>query len=172
MEETFRNLFQQDEFGGQVSFTGLIEITSGKKWMIKTESPKKIPNKKRIGLLLFAVLILVSIIVLSHVFISLLILKEEVDIIGSTLQIDDNSIPDYILVSVDAYLYNPGGSRRTIVWAEITNQATNVSFSKTESVQLDYKQSIKLTFDFTLDTLSYSGEFDHRVWLTYPSSED
>lgn len=140
--------------------------------MIKAESPKKNPNKKRIGLLLVAVLILVSIIFLSHVFISLLILKEEVNIIGSRLQIDDNSIPNYILVSVDAYLYNPGGSKRTTVWVEITNKVTNVSFSKTESVQLGYKQSIKLTFDFTLDKLSYFGDFDHRLWLTYPSSKD
>jgi hypothetical protein len=141
--------------------------------MIQAESsPKRIPKKRRIGLLIFAIVILVSIIFLSHILISLVIINKEVDIIGSTQQIDDNSIPNYILVSVDVYLYNPSGSRKPTVWVEITNQATNVSFSKTESVQIDYKQSIKLTFDFTLDKLTYSGEYDHKVWLTYPSSED
>lgn len=141
--------------------------------MIKPESsPKEIPKKRRIILLIFVVLILVLIIFLSHVLISFLILKEEVEIVGSTLKVNDNSMPNYRLVSVEVYLYNPGGSRRTTVWVEVINQATNVSFSKTESVQIDYKQPIKLIIEFILDKPIYSGEFDHRVWLTYPSSQD
>ena len=141
--------------------------------MIKTKSaPREMPKKKRIGLLIFVVLILVLIIFLSHVLISFLILKEEVDIIGSTLKVNDNSIPNYRIVSVEVYLYNPGGSRRTTVWVEVINQATNVSFSKTKSVQIDYKQSIKLIIEFILDKPIYSGEFDHRVWLTYTNSQD
>ena len=135
-------------------------------------SHKQIPKKRRIGLFIFAVLILALIIILSHVFISLLILEAEVDITGSTLQSNDEPATDYRQVSVDVYLYNPGGPRRTTVWVEITNQVTNVSFSKTESVQIEYKQPIKLTIEFTLDNLIYSGEFDHKVWLTYPNSQD
>ena len=135
-------------------------------------SVKQIPKKRRIGLFILAILIMVIFIMLFHLFMSLLILKAEVDITGSTLQSNDESATNYRRVSVDVYLYNPGGPRRTSVWVEITNQATNVSFSKTESVQIEYKQSIKLTIEFTLDTLIYSGEFDHRVWLTYPNSQD
>ena len=118
-------------------------------------SLKEIPKKRRVGLFIFAVLILVSIIVMSHVFISLLIFKVEVDITGSTLQSNDDPKTNYRWVSVDVYLYNPGGRRRTTVWVEITNQATNVSFSKTESVQIEYKQPIKLTIEFTLDKITY-----------------
>jgi len=133
---------------------------------------KEIPKKRRVGLFIFVVLILVSIIVISHVFVSLLIFKAEVDITRSTLQGNEDPKTNYRWVSVDVYLYNPGGRRRTTVWVEITNQATNVSFSKTESVQIEYKRPIKLTIEFTLDKITYPGEFDHRVWLTYPNSQD
>ena len=135
-------------------------------------SQKQIPKKRRIGLLIFAVLILVLIIILSQVFLSILILETEVEFTSSLFQSNDESLTDYRKVSVDVYLYNPGGPRRTTVWVEITNQATNVSFSKTESVQIDYKQPIKLTIEFILDKLMYPGDFDHRIWLTYPNSKD
>ena len=141
--------------------------------MTKAKSSlKQIPSKRRIGLFIFAVLILALIVFLSHLFISLIIFKAEVDIVGSTLHSNNESATDYRWVSVDVYLYNPGGGRRTTVWVEITNQATNVSFSKTESIQIEYKQAIKLTIEFTLDKITYPGEFDHRVWLTYPNYQD
>jgi len=136
-------------------------------------SLKQIPkNKRRIGLFILAILVMVSFIILFHLLMSLLILKSEVDITGSMLQSNDELATNYRCVSVEVYLYNPGGPRRTTVWVEITNQATNVSFSKAESVQIEYKKPIKLTIEFTLDKLIYSGEFDHRVWLTYPNSQD
>ena len=135
-------------------------------------SLKQIPkNKRRIGLFIFAILVIVSFIILFHLLMSLLILKSDVDITGSMLQSNELAT-NYRCVSVDVFLYNPGGPRITTVWVEITNQATNVSFSKAESVQIEYKKPIKLTIEFTLDKLIYSGEFDHSVWLTYPNSQD
>ena len=126
-------------------------------------SLKQIPkNKRRIGLFIFAILVIVSFIILFHLLMSLLILKSDVDITGSMLQSNELAT-NYRCVSVDVFLYNPGGPRITTVWVEITNQATNVSFSKAESVQIEYKKPIKLTIEFTLDKLIYSGEFDHRV---------
>ena len=135
-------------------------------------SLKQIPkNKRRIGLFIFAILVIVSFIILFHLLMSLLILKSDVDITGSMLQSNELAT-NYRCVSVDVFLYNPGGPRITTVWVEITNQTTNVSFSKAELVQIEYKKPIKLTIEFTLDKLIYSGEFDHRVWLTYPNSQD
>jgi hypothetical protein len=135
-------------------------------------SSKKIPKKKRIGLFIFSVLILIITIFLSHLFISILILRTQIDITKSTIQSNEELGINFRGVSVDVYLYNPGGTRMITVWVEITHQATNVSFSKTELVQLEYKQQKKVTIDFILDKLAYPGEFIHRVWLTYPNSND
>ena len=126
-------------------------------------SQKQIPKKRQIGLLIIAVLLLALIIIISQIFLSILILETEVEFTNSLLQSNNESSTEYRKVSVDVYLYNPGGPRRTTVWVEITNQVTNVSFSKTESVQIDYKQPMQLTIEFILDKFMYPGEFDHRI---------
>ena len=134
-------------------------------------SYKQFPKNKRIGLFIFAVLILVLIIILSQVLISLLIIERKDIITSSMLQSIDGPSTNYKRLTVDVYLHNPSGSRRTTVWVEITNQVTNISFSKCESVQIEYKQSKKIDVEFILDKLVYPGEFVHRVWLTYPNSQ-
>ena len=129
-------------------------------------------KKKRIGLLVLAVMILALIVILSQVFISLLIIQMEVQISGSSLQSIDVPETNYKQIIVEGVVYNPGGQRRVTVWVEITNQETNVSFSKSKLLQIDYKQSKKVTIEFTVDKNTYPGQFDHRVWLTYPDFQD
>lgn len=135
-------------------------------------SHKNLTKKRRIVLFVFIVLILVLVIVLLQVFISILLVGTEVVITSSNLQNINKNSTDYKKISVDVYLHNSGGPQRATVWVEITHQTSNVSFSKSKSIQIGYKQPIKLTIEFTLDKLNYSGEFDHHVWLTYPNSQD
>jgi len=138
----------------------------------RTATSKQTPRRP-IGLYIFVVvLVITSIMILSLVSISLFAAEAEVEITASTVRSSSGPSANYIQVSVDVTLYNPGRRRRTTVWAEITNQPTNVSFSKTQSVQLGYSQSKTMTIEFTLDSQVYYGEFTHRVWLTYPNSQD
>lgn len=96
----------------------------------------------------------------------------EIDIISSRLQCNNEYSTDYKQVSVNVTLYNPGRPRGTTVWVEITDQPTNVSFSKTRYAQIENREIKTLIFNFTLDRLLYQGEFSHRTWLTYLSSQD
>ncbi len=130
-------------------------------------------NPRRIWLyVLVVVLIITSIMILSFVSIGLLAPEAEVEITSSTVRSSSGPSTNYIQVFVDVTLYNPGRGRRTTVWVEITNQPSNVSFSKTQSVQIGYRQAKTMTLEFTLDSQIYYGEFTHRVWLTYPNSHD
>jgi hypothetical protein len=141
-------------------------------------SPKRLSSlkqaslRKRLVLSIFLVVVIIVILILSQLFISLLIYESEIEIISSELQRNNEYSTDYKKVSVDVTLYNPGRRRGTTVWVEITDQPTNVSFSKTQYFQIEYREIKSLTFDFTLDKLLYQGEFSHRTWLTYPSSQD
>ena len=141
-------------------------------------SPQRIATSKqaprrRVGLYVFVVVLLIaSVMILFFVSVGLFAPEAEVEVTASTVRSSSGPSTNYIRVSVDVTLFNPGRRRRTIVWAEITNQPTNVSFSKTQSVQIDYRQSKTMTLEFTLDSLTYYGEFTHSVWLTYPNSQD
>ncbi len=140
---------------------------------IKRSSLIKQPSiRKRLVLSIFLVFILIVIVILSQLFISLLIYESEIEIVSSSLQSNNEYSTDYRQVSVDVTLYDPGRPRGTIVWVEIIHRQTNVSFSKTQYVELEYKEIKTLTLDFILDRLLYQGEFSHRTWLTYPSSQD
>jgi hypothetical protein len=129
-------------------------------------------KKRRIGLLILAVLIFAVIFIIAQVLISLFIIQMEIVISDSRLQISDEPDTNYKQLIVDVVLYNPGGRRRVTVWVEIINNDTNVSFSKNKSIQIEYKQSEKVTIEFTVDKNIYPGQFDHRVWLTYSDLED
>jgi hypothetical protein len=141
-------------------------------------STKRIPSfkqlsmRKRLVLSIFLVVIMIVIVILSQLLISLLIYESEVEIISSGLQSNPEYSTDYVQVSVNATLYNSGRPRGTTVWVEITDQPTNVSFSKTQYVQIEYREVKTLIFNFILDGLLYQGEFSHRTWLTYPNSQD
>ena len=110
--------------------------------------------RKRLGFSIFLVVVIIVIIVLSQLFISLLIYDKEIEIITSKLQSNNEYSINYLQVSVDIILYNPGRLRGTTVWVEITNQPSGVSFSKTQYVQLDFRELKTLTFNFILDKLS------------------
>lgn len=138
----------------------------------RMSSLKRASLRKRLVLSIFLVVAIVVIVILSQLFISLLICESEVEIISSRLQSNDEYSDDYIQVLVNVTLYNPGRPRGTTIWVEITEQPTNVSFSKTQYVQIEYREIKPLTFDFILDRLLYQGEFSHRIWITYPSSQD
>lgn len=128
--------------------------------------------RRRFVLYIFVVLIIASIMILSLVSIGLFAPEAEVEITSSSVRSSSGPSANYIRVSVDVTLYNPGRRRRTTVWAEITDQPTNVSFSKTQSVEIGYRESETMTIEFILDSLIYYSEFTHRVWLTYPNSQD
>jgi hypothetical protein len=91
----------------------------------------------------------------------------EVEITTSTLRSGTEFASDHKWVAVDASLYNPGWSRRITVWAEITCQPTQVSYSKGQYVHIGLKESKNVTIDFAFNKATYSGVFTHRVWLTY-----
>ncbi len=130
-------------------------------------------QRRRVGLYVFVVVLLViSVMVLSLVSVGLFAPLQEVEITSSAVQSSSGPSTNYTQVTVDVTLYNPGRRRRTTVWAEITDQPTNVSFSKTQSIQIGYRQSKTVTLEFILDSLIYAGGFTHRVWLTYPDSQD
>ena len=138
----------------------------------RTSSLKQASMRKRLSLSIFLVIVIVIFAILSHVFINLLIYESEIEITTSRLKSNNEHSTDYRYVSVDVTLYNPSRPRGTTVWVEITDQPTTVSFSKTQYIPLEYRELKTITFDFTLDRLIYQGEFSHRTWLTYPSSQD
>ena len=105
----------------------------------KPKSPlKQASMRKRPGLLILLVAVLITSLILSHLFISLLISGSEIEITASKLQSDKEYSTDYTQVTVDLILYNPGRQRGTTVWVEITDQPTNVSFSKTQYVFVQF----------------------------------
>ncbi len=129
--------------------------------------------RRRVGLYFFVVVLLIaSIMILALVSIGLFAPETEVEVTASAVRSSSETATNYILVSVDVTLYNPGRGRMATVWAEITNQPTNVSFSKSQYVEIGYRQSKTMMIEFTLDSQLYYGEFTHRVWLTYPNSQD
>ena len=135
-------------------------------------SLKQASMRKRLGLSFFLVVVIIIVIVLSHFFISIFVYESEVEITSSSLQIHTEDSSDYTQIFVDVTLFNPGHPRGTTLWVEITDKSTNVSFSKTQYVQIDFRELETLTFVFTVDKLIYLGEFSHKTWLTYPNSQD
>ena len=141
-------------------------------------SPKHISTsqpvpRRRIRVYFVAVVILIALtIILALFFTGFFTTETEVEITTSTLRSGDGLLSNYIWIAIDVSLYNPGWSRRITVWAEITDQPTQVSYSKAKSVHIGFKESKDVTIEFTLDSLIYHGEFTYRVWLTYPTSRD
>lgn len=68
---------------------------------------------------------------------------------------------------MDVSLYNPGWNRRITVWAEITCQLTQTSYSKGQYVHMGFRESKEVTVDFTFDTAIDLDELTHRTWITY-----
>jgi hypothetical protein len=118
------------------------------------------------------VFLIVTVVVFFHLLISFLVLDSNIQVSSSSLLKDSDSSGDFLQVFVDVILFNPGRGRGVTVWVEITHEPSSVSFSKTEYVQFDFKELKNLTFNFTLDIHIYEGDFNHKVWLTYPSSQD
>lgn len=116
-------------------------------------------------------IIIVSTIILVLFFTGFFAQEAEVEITKSSLRSGERAI-NHRWVSVDVSLFNPGRSRRVTVWAEITDQPTQVSYSKAQSVSTGFRESQDVTIEFTLDRLIYSGEFTYRVWLTCATSQD
>jgi len=118
-----------------------------------------VPRRRRIRLYIVAVVIVcASTILLSLFFTGFFTPEAEVEINTSTLRSGGGILSSHKWVAVDVSLYNPGWSRRITVWAEITYQPTQVSYSKGQYVHIGFKESRDVT---------YSGVFTHRVWLTY-----
>jgi len=138
-----------------------------------TSTSQPVPRRRRIKVYFVAVVVLIALaIILALFFTGFFTLKAEVEITTSTLRSGDGLLSNYIWVAIDVSLYNPGWSRRITVWAEITDQPTQVSYSKAQSVHIGFKESKDVTIEFTLDSLIYRGKFTYRVWLTYPTSRD
>lgn len=134
---------------------------------------KQAQGRRRFGPYIYvAVFMVTSITIFSLLSIGFFAPETEVEIKASIVHSSNGLQTDFRHVSVDVNLYNPGRRRRTTVWVEITNQPTNMSFSKTQSMQIGYRQTKIITIEFTLDSLVYHGEFTHGVWLTYPNSQD
>lgn len=132
-----------------------------------------VPRRRRVRSCVVAiVVVLILIIILTPLFTCFFIPEAEVEITASALRSGDGLSRNLIWVAIDVSLHNPSWSRRITVWAEITDQPTQVSYSKAQSVYIGSKESKDVTIDFTLDSLIYRGEFASRVWLTYPSSRD
>ncbi|UCG37134.1 MAG: hypothetical protein JSV64_02340 [Candidatus Bathyarchaeota archaeon] len=124
--------------------------------------------RRRMGLYVIAVVAAIaSIIVLTLFSAGFFALGADVEIMTSTLRSGSGPLSNYRWVAVDVSLYNPGWSRRLTVWAEITCQRTQVSYSKGQYVRLGFKESKEVTVDFTLDNTIDYGEFTHRAWVTY-----
>jgi len=127
-----------------------------------------VPRRRRIRLYIVAVVIVcASTILLSLFFTGFFTPEAEVEINTSTLRSGGGILSSHKWVAVDVSLYNPGWSRRITMWAEITYQPTQVSYSKGQYVHIGFKESRDVTIEFTFDGVSYSGVFTHRVWLTY-----
>jgi hypothetical protein len=138
-----------------------------------SSTSQPVPSRRRTRVYFVAVVVLIALaMILALFFAGFFTLEAEVEIITSTLRRGDGLLSNYIWVAIDVSLYNPGWNRRTVVWAEITDQPTQISFSKTQSVHIGFRESKDVTIEFTLDSLMYNGEFTYRVWLTYPTSRD
>jgi len=123
--------------------------------------------RKRFKLHMVAVVAAISAVVLTLLFTGFFSLEANVEIMTSTLHSGSGLSSNYRWVTVDAGLYNPGWSNRITVWAEITCQLTQTSYSKSQYVQIGFRESKEVKFDFTLDNAIDSGELTHRVWITY-----
>ena len=124
--------------------------------------------RRRIRLYVVAVVAAIaSTIVLALFFAGFFNLEAEVEIATSRLRSGYGLLSNYRWVAVDVSLYNPGWSRRITVWAEITYQPTQVSYSKGQYVHIGFKESKDVTIELTFDSVTYSGEFTYRVWVTY-----
>ena len=124
--------------------------------------------RRRIKLYVVAVVAAIaSTIVLALFFAGFLTSDANVEITTSTLRSGSGLLGNYTWVAVDVSLYNPGWSRRITVWAEITCQLTQVSYSKGQYVHIGFKESKDVTVDFTLDNAIDYGELTHRAWVTY-----
>lgn len=130
-------------------------------------APSPVPRRTLKSYVAAAVLVCASIILLSLLFTGFFSPQSEVEITTSTLRSGTELAGDHTWVAVDAGLYNPGRSRRITVWAEITYQPTQVSYSKGQYVQIGFKESRDVTIDFAFDRATYPSAFTHRVWLTY-----
>ena len=127
-----------------------------------------VPRRRRIKLYVVAVVTAIALtIVLALFFSGFFVLWANVEITTSKLRSDSGLINHYRLVEVDVSLYNPGWSRRITVWAEITCQLTQVSYSKGQYIHIGFKESKDVTVDFTLDNTIDCGELTHRAWVTY-----
>ena len=101
-----------------------------------------VPRRRRIRLYVVAVVISVaSTIIMALFFTGFFTPEAKVEITTSTLRSDSRLSSNYRWVAVDVSLYNPGWSRRITVWAEITCQLTQVSYSKAQSVRIGSKES-------------------------------
>lgn len=139
----------------------------------RVSTSQQVPRRRRVRPYFVAVVVVLALtIILISLFTCFFIPEAEVEITASTLRSGDELSDNFIWVVVDVGLYNPSWSRRITVWAEITDKPTQVSYSKTQSVYIGFKESKDVTLGFTLDSRISRGEFAHRVWLTYPSSRD
>ena len=124
--------------------------------------------RRRIRLYIVAVVIVIaSTIIMALFFTGFFNPEAEVEIATSKLRSGDGLLSNYRWVAVDVSLYNPGWSRRITVWAEISCQLTQVSYSKGQYVHIGFRESKDVTIEFTLDNAIDYGEFTHRVWVTY-----
>jgi hypothetical protein len=124
--------------------------------------------RRRIRLYVIAVVTAITLIlVLTLFFAGFSTLEADVEITTSTLRSGSGLSSNYRWVAVDVSLHNPGWSRRMTVWAEITCQRTQVSYSKGQYVHIGVKEAKAVTVAFTLDNTIDCGEFTHRVWVTY-----
>ena len=138
-----------------------------------TSTSQLVPRRRRTRVYVVAVVVLIVLtVILALFFAGFFTLEAEVEITSSNLRSGDGLLSNYIWVAVDVSLYNPRWNGRVVVWAEITDQPTQVSFSKGQSVHLGFRESKDVTIEFTLDSMMYNGEFTHRVWLTHPTSRD
>lgn len=133
----------------------------------QTSTSPLVPRRRTKLYIAAVVIVCASTILLSLFFTGFFAPQAEVEITTSTLRSGSGLLNSYKWVAVDASLYNPGWSRRITVWAEVTYQPTQVSYSKGQYVQIGFKESRDVMIEFAFDRVTYSGVFIHCVWLTY-----
>lgn len=101
---------------------------------------------------------------------ALFALEDRVEITESIFH-SSTVVGNHRLLTVDVSLFNHGWSKIITVWAEVTDQPTQVSYSKAQTIHLGFRESTEATIEFTLDSSVYQGEFTYRVWLTYPEKD-
>jgi hypothetical protein len=102
-------------------------------------SLKQASIRKKLGFSIFLVVVIIIMIILFHFIISLFIYESKIEILTSEINNKEFSNIFY-QVSVKVVLYNPGRPQGTTVWVEITDQPTDVSFSKTQYVNLGFRE--------------------------------